>query len=295
MSLSTLARKPGERFDLAEIDPRSTPGIRGKAAAEQERARLLERLTLLQQRLYAGGEHALLVVLQGMDASGKDGVIRHLGGAFGPQGTVVTAFKVPTPEELSHDFLWRVHRAVPGKGKIGIFNRSQYEDVGVVRVKNLVPEAVWGKRYDAINRFERLLADNAVTIVKLFLHISPQEQAERQRDRQRDPEERWKFNPDDLGDRKLWPEFMAAYGEALTRCNTAWAPWHVIPADRKWYRNWAISQLLVATLEDLKLDYPPAPDDIESHEIPEVKWPPRRRAPKRAPAASRSGRGRGKR
>lgn len=294
MSLDTLTRKPGERFDLAEIDPRSTPGIRGKVAAEQDRTRLIERLTLLQQRLYAGGEHALLVVLQGMDASGKDGVIRHVGGAFDPQGVAVTAFKVPTPEELAHDFLWRIHKAVPGKGKVGIFNRSQYEDVGVVRVKNLVPEAVWRKRYDAINRFERLLADNGVTIVKLFLHLSPKEQAERQRDRQRDPEERWKFNPGDLGDRKLWPEFMAAYGEALTRCNTAWAPWHVIPADRKWYRNWAISRILVATLESLELDFPPAPDDIESHEIPEVKWPPRR-APRRAPAASRSARGRGKR
>ena len=294
MAFSALTRKPGEKFDLAAIDPRSTPGIKGKEAAEEDRPEKQERLTSLQQLLYANGGRALLVVLQGMDASGKDGVIRHVAGAFDPQGVAVTSFKVPTPEELAHDFLWRIHKAVPGRGRIGIFNRSHYEDVGVVRVKKLAPETVWRKRYGEINRFERLLADNGVAIVKIFLHISPEEQAERQRDRQRDPEERWKFNPGDLGDRKLWPEFMAAYGEALTRCHTPWAPWYVIPADRKWYRNWAISRLLVGALEAMDLDYPPAPADIESHEIPEVKWPPRR-APKRAPGASRSGRGRGRR
>jgi PPK2 family polyphosphate:nucleotide phosphotransferase len=294
MAWTALTRKPGEKFDLAAIDPRSTPGIKDKEAAAKDHERLAERLNSLQQRLYAGGKHALLMVLQGMDASGKDGAIRHVAGAFDPQGVSHTAFKVPTSEELAHDFLWRIHKAVPGRGTVGVFNRSHYEDVGVVRVKKLVPEAVWKKRYEQINRFERLLADNRVVLLKFFLHISPEEQAERLGDRQHDPEKRWKFNPGDLEDRNLWGEFMAAYGEAITRCNTAWAPWYVIPSDRKWYRNWAVSRILVETMEGLDLAYPPVPADLEEHEIPAVNWPPRR-APRRAPAASRKSPGRGKR
>lgn len=268
-----LRTAPGKRIDLAKLDPRATPGIKGKAEAQKADPKLQQRLRLLQQRLTAQGEHAVLVICQGMDASGKDGLIRHVMGAFDPQGVEITPFKVPTPLELAHDFLWRIHQAVPAKGVIGIFNRSHYEDVGVVRVKKLVPEAVWKKRFRQINDFEQMLAENGVALVKLFLHISAAEQAARLDDRQRDPEEQWKFNPGDLDDRQLWGDFMAAYSDALTRCNTARAPWYVIPADRKWYRDWAVSKILIATLERLGVAYPPPESGVGSYEIPPVNWP----------------------
>ncbi len=273
MSAHGIRKKAGQRFDLAKIDPRSTPGIKNKEKAQAEDGKLQERLRQLQQRLTAEGKRSLLVICQGMDASGKDGLIRHVMGAFDPQGVEITSFKVPTSEELAHDFLWRIHKRVPGRGTIGIFNRSHYEDVGIVRVKKLVPEVVWRARYDQINHFEDMLGQNGVTLVKLFLHISPEEQKKRQEDRRDDPEEQWKFNPGDLELRPLWGEFMQAYGEAMTRCNTAAAPWVVIPADRKWYRNWLVSKLLIEVLEGLDPQYPRSSEDLSRYAVSDVRWP----------------------
>jgi len=207
-----------------------------------------------------------------MDTAGKDGTIEHAMGAFNPQGVHVRPFKVPTEEELAHDFLWRAHRVTPQRGMIGIFNRSYYEDVLVVRVKGLVPKKVWKARYEQINQFEQLLVDSGTTIVKLYLNIDPDEQAERLRERQVTPEKQWKFNPGDLEDRKLWPRFMGVYEDALTRCNTKAAPWHVIPANRKWYRNLVVSGVLIDALEAMNLRYPKPVKGVDAFEIPKVKW-----------------------
>jgi PPK2 family polyphosphate:nucleotide phosphotransferase len=270
MDVSRFTRPPGKPFRLGEVDPGDTGSFKEKDEANEHLERHLERLNHLQQRLYAGGEHALLIVLQGMDTSGKDGTIRHVMGAFDPQGVRVTSFKAPSEEELEHDYLWRVHRATPRRGMVGIFNRSHYEDVLVVRVKALAPEEVWRPRYEQIVHFEELLAASGVTVVKLFLHISPGEQAERLRERQRDPEKQWKFRPGDLEDRKLWGHYREAYEEALTRCNTRRAPWYVVPADHKWYRNLVVSEILIATLEGLDLKLPEPTEDVASYEIPEA-------------------------
>ncbi len=260
---------PGERFHIEAFDPGYTGDYKEKDHAKKQIKANLKRLRELQEMLYAQGEHALLIVLQAMDAGGKDSTIKHVMGAYNPQGVHVTPFKVPTPEELAHDFLWRVHKAVPRKGMVGIFNRSHYEDVLVVRVHSLVPEAVWQQRYDHINHFERLLADSGVTIVKFFLRISKGEQAERFHDRQQRPDKQWKFSPGDLEERKRWDDYMAAFEDALTRCNTAYAPWYVIPADRKWYRNLVVSQILIETMEGMGLRYPDPVPDIDSYVIPE--------------------------
>ncbi|MEM9291430.1 MAG: polyphosphate kinase 2 family protein [Acidobacteriota bacterium] len=265
---------PGERFDLDAIDPRHDDAPDGtdwkRAAGEARLADNHLRLNELQRRLYAGNRHGLLIVLQGMDTAGKDGLIRHVLGAFNPQGVRVVPFKVPTEEELAHDFLWRVHRHTPRRGRVSVFNRSHYEDVLVVRVKQLVPDPVWQARYDHINAFEKLLTDSGVTVVKLFLHISPEEQGDRLRKRQINPDKHWKFSPGDLEDRKLWPRFRHAYEEALTRCNTPWAPWWVVPADKKWYRNLCASEILLEVLEGLDLEYPKPIEALESYVIPEV-------------------------
>ncbi len=263
---------PGQRVDLKGIDPGATGSLRHKEEAEPLTATFLAQLAELQERLYASASHALLVVLQGMDTAGKDGVIKHVMGAFSPQGVTVTSFKVPTEEERAHDFLWRVHRAVPRRGTVGIFNRSHYEDVLVVRVKGLAPESVWRARFDQINAFEALLADAGVVLVKFFLHISPEEQAARLRARQRDPTKRWKFNPADLDDRALWGQYMEAYEEVLTRCSTPAAPWTVVPADHKWFRNLAVSQTLATVLSGLDLAYPAAAPGAEALPIPPVSW-----------------------
>ncbi len=271
MSNPQYGRKPGDRFNLEEFDPGADGGNgskEGKDAVEKRLEKNQQRLRELQDRLYAQDRHALLVVLQAMDCAGKDGTIRHVLGAFDPQGVHVTSFKVPTPEELAHDFLWRVHQAVPARGMVGIFNRSHYEDVLVARVKRLVPEAVWKSRYEAINNFEKLLAESGVTIVKFFLHISPDEQAERLRERRDRPEKQWKFNPGDLAERAHWSEYMRAYEDAMSRCNTEWAPWYVVPANRKWYRNLVVSEILIDTLEGLNPEYPKPVDDLASYEIP---------------------------
>jgi len=269
MKEQPLTLPPGKRFHLKDFDPGYTGAFGSKKEAAKELQENLERLHSLQEMLYAQGEHVLLIVLQAMDTGGKDGAIEHVMGAFNPQGVRVTSFKVPTEEELAHDFLWRVHTATPRRGMIGIFNRSHYEDVLVVRVKNLVPEEVWGQRYDHINAFERLLADSGVTIVKFFLHISKEEQKERLLERQNTPEKQWKFAPGDLEERTRWDDYMAAFEDALTRCNQDYAPWYVIPSDRKWYRNLAVSRVLIETMEKMGLAYPEPPPDIEKYEIPD--------------------------
>jgi len=225
---------------------------------KEQTGKLLDRLTELQAMLYADGRYALLVVLQARDAGGKDGTVRKVFGACNPLGCQVTSFKAPTPIELGHDYLWRVHQATPAKGMVGIFNRSHYEDVLVVRVKNLVPKPVWSKRYDQINEFERMLDDNRVKILKFFLHISRDEQAKRLRDRLSDPTKNWKFRAGDLDDRELWDEYTKAYRDALRQCTTPWAPWYVVPADDKKARNYLITRTVVETLDNLGLRYPKA-------------------------------------
>ena len=256
-----LRVRPGTRVKLATVDSSATFG-RAKDAAADELAAGLARLTDLQDRLWAEGKHKVLVVLQGIDAAGKDGTLRHVMGAFNPQGCPVTAFKVPSTEELAHDYLWRVHRAVPGKGEIGIFNRSHYEDVLVVRVHDIVPKAVWSRRYDQINAFEQLLADAGTTIVKFFLYIDRDEQRERFQARLDDPTKRWKFRVGDLEERKRWDEYIAAYEDVLARCSTADAPWYVIPSNRNWFRNLAVANILADTLDELNPRYPEPSEDL---------------------------------
>jgi len=255
--------EPGSKIQLAKRRPQGTAAFDGdKKRAQGVLERLNGRLEALQELLHATGRHRLLVVLQGMDASGKDGVIRRVFEGVNPSGVEVVSFKVPTAEELAHDFLWRVHRAVPANGQITIFNRSHYEDVLVVRVKNLAPKPVWSRRFDQINDFERLLAESGTTILKFFLHLSPEEQRERLQERIDDPTKRWKFRAGDIEERKLWKEYATAYEEVLSRTSTAWAPWWIIPADRNWYRDLVISQILVDTLEGFAMRYPPGKPGI---------------------------------
>jgi PPK2 family polyphosphate:nucleotide phosphotransferase len=261
---------PGSRVVLAEIDPSRTHALRGpaeqeRAAAEALHAQNIAAMQDLQYRLWAEHRRSLLVVLQGMDTAGKDGTIRHVFGPLNPQGVGVFGFKQPSAEELAHDYLWRIHQQTPGKGRIVIFNRSHYEDVLVVRVRGLVAEPVWRERYDQLNRFEELLVSSGTTILKFFLHISKAEQKERLQARLDDPAKRWKFSAGDLDERKRWPEYQAAYEDAISRCSTEHAPWFVIPADRKWYRNWAVSSIVREALERLNPQPPEAgfdPADI---------------------------------
>lgn len=256
--------KPGSRVDLDAWDTRDTSGFDGnKSAGKKKQKKLTARLEELQELLYAEGKQKLLVVLQAMDTGGKDGVIRHVFDGVNPQGVKVASFKVPTPEELSHDYLWRVHKQTPGRGEIVIFNRSHYEDVLVVRVHGLVPPDVWQRRYDHINAFERMLAEEGTTILKFFLHISKDEQRERLESRRVEPHKQWKFNVGDLKERKLWEEYTAAYEDALSTTSTEWAPWYVVPADRKWYRNLVIGSTLVETLQRLDMHYPPAVENLD--------------------------------
>jgi PPK2 family polyphosphate:nucleotide phosphotransferase len=251
-----LRVEPGRRVDLGAINPDGTHGHR-KEASEGELTAGLERLGGLQDRLWAEAKHAVLVVLQGIDAAGKDGTIRHVMGAFNPMGCQVTSFKVPTPIEIAHDYLWRIHQNTPGKGEIGIFNRSHYEDVLVVRVHELVPKSVWSMRYDQINAFEEMLSESGTTILKFFLYIDRDQQKKRFQDRVDDPTKRWKFRMGDLDERRLWDSYIGAYEEALTRCSTEWAPWYVIPANHKWFRNLAVAEILADALEELNPQYPP--------------------------------------
>ncbi|MBD0709576.1 MULTISPECIES: PPK2 family polyphosphate kinase [unclassified Streptomyces] len=267
-SLRELLRLPeGERVDLTAYDAGATPGgPADKKAGLAATAALGPRLAKLQERLYAasaaGDQRRILLVLQGMDTSGKGGTVKHVIGLFNPSGCRIRAFKAPTREELNHPFLWRIMRALPEPGEIGIFDRSHYEDVLIARVRELVPRPQLNRRYGHINRFEKSLADEGVTLVKVFLHLSYEEQRKRLLERLDDPEKHWKFNPGDIEERALWPAYREAYEIALERCTTPGAPWYLVPADRKWYRNWAISELLLACLEELDPRYPPGDFDV---------------------------------
>ena len=255
--------QPGEEINLSDWDPadkRFFPG--GKRDGKQLLLQFNERLEALQELLYAEHKQKVLIVLQAMDTGGKDGTIRHVFEGVNPQGVSVTSYKVPTPVELDHDYLWRVHQHVPGKGQIMIFNRSHYEDVLVVRVQNLVPEQTWRKRYDHINNFERMLVEEGCTILKFFLHISKEEQKQRLQARLDEEDKRWKFSDGDLKERKLWPDYQRAYEEMLSKTSTEWALWFVIPANRKWYRNLVISEIIIATLENLNMGYPQPEGDL---------------------------------
>ena len=258
-----LRVKPKSKADLAKTETGSTKGAPGdKKITEAASAVLNEELAGLQERLWAENSRSLLVVLQAIDAGGKDGAIRKVFGGVNPQGCRVTSFKAPSDEELSHDFLWRVHQNTPRKGEIGIFNRSHYEDVLVVRVHDLVPKKVWSKRYSIINDFEAGLAAAGTTVVKFFLHISKEEQAERFRKRLENPEKHWKFRRGDLEERKNWDEYQEAFEDAITKTSTAAAPWYVIPADHKWYRDWALLSVLVETLRTMDPQYPAPEEDL---------------------------------
>jgi len=257
-----LLIQPGSKTRLADFDPADTHGVH-KSDADQVLHRDLERLATLQYRLYAEARRAVLVVLQGIDAAGKDGTITHVMSGMNPQGVTVTPFKVPEGTEKRHDFLWRIHNAVPESGKIGIFNRSHYEDVLVVRVHNLVPKPVWRARYDQINDFESMLDQNQVVIVKLLLYISKEEQARRFEQRLEDKTKRWKFSPADVQERKYWDDYIEAYNEMLRRCSTKRAPWYVIPSNHKWFRNLAVANILVSVLEEMKLQFPKAAPGME--------------------------------
>lgn len=257
-----LLARPGKGVKLASWDADDTLGLKKGQKTDAQLVKNLARLDELQYLMYAEHRRALLVVLQGIDASGKDGTIRHVMSGLNPQGCRVTAFKAPSAEEADHDFLWRVHRAVPARGEIGIFNRSHYEDVLVARVRQLVPKRVWSERFDQINRFERLLVDNDIMVVKFFLHISKDEQKRRFEERLEDPMKQWKLSPTDFEDRKYWNEYVAAYEDVLARCSKDVAPWYVVPADRKWVRNFAVSGILVETLEACRMKFPKPAVDV---------------------------------
>ncbi len=243
-----------KKVQLSKIDPSDTGKMNHDDARKQEDD-LKTELAELQTLLYAAQQTPLLIVLQGMDTAGKDGAIRGLSGAMNPQSCRVATFKVPTPAEASHDFLWRVHAETPGKGNVTIFNRSHYEDVLVVRVHNLIPKADWEKRYDHINNFERLLTDSGTIVRKFFLHISKDEQEQRLLAREQDPTKSWKLSPQDWKERELWDDYQTAYEDALNRCATPDAPWYIVPADHKWFRDIAIAQTLVDTLKPLRNDW----------------------------------------
>ncbi len=256
----------GKSFSLSKYDPRDDSILDGKEKTKAKIAEDAAAIDRLQDRLFAEGKHALLVILQGIDCSGKDGTVRNVFNTCGPIGVQVTPFKVPSAEEQAHDYLWRVHKACPPRGMIGIFNRSHYEDVLVVRVKNFAPADAIERRYDEINHFEKMLVANGTRILKFFLNISKEEQAERLRQRINDPTKQWKFNPGDLNDRKLWDDYMEAYEIMVQRCSTAYAPWHVVPADRNWVRNAVISRIVRETLEDMNPQYP-APDGWDPQSV----------------------------
>jgi PPK2 family polyphosphate:nucleotide phosphotransferase len=259
---------PSKPLVLGNIDPNYTGKHDSKSSADELIDEYRQRMEEAQFLLYADGRQSLLVVLQALDAAGKDGTIRHVFSAMNPQGTRVHGFKQPTPLEAAHDFLWRAHLQTPADGEVVIFNRSHYEDVLVVRVHELVPQSVWSERYDKINEFERLLSENGTKIIKFLLHISPEEQLERFKKRLDDPRRHWKISESDYSERKLWPQYIEAYQDALTKTSTPHAPWYVIPANDKWFRNLAVSQIIADTLKDMALELPPTHvnlDEIKAH------------------------------
>jgi len=255
--------EPGSKLKLSQCDTADTGKFKNKDQARPAIAKYIERLEKLQELLYAQSKHALLIVFQAMDTGGKDGAISHVFSGVNPQGCSVTSFKVPTELEKAHDFLWRIHAAAPRRGMIGIFNRSHYESVLVERVHNLVPEKVWRHRYGQINDFEEMLADEGVTILKFFLHISKDEQKRRLQARLDDREKHWKFSVNDVKEREFWGDYQDAYQDALGKCSTKAAPWFVVPADHKWYRNWVLSDTIIRALHKLHMQYPPAPKGLD--------------------------------
>lgn len=255
--------RPDSKISLKDFDPEDRSEFQGdKRDADVEVGTLTQELDDLQERLYAESKQAALFVIQAMDTGGKDGTIRRVFGNINPQGCRVTPFKAPTSSELAHDYLWRIHAAMPRRGEIGIFNRSQYEDVLVVRVHNLAPKEVWAKRYDQINAFEKMLSDEGTTIVKFFLHISKDEQKKRLEERIATPDKQWKFNPGDLKERELWDEYQKAYEDVLNKTSTDYAPWYVIPANRKWYRNLIVARIAHETLKLMDPKYPVIREDF---------------------------------
>ena len=257
-----LAVKPGKKVKLADWDADYTADFKSKEQSLELLEKKLEKLAKLQYLLYAENKHAILVVLQAMDAGGKDGTIRTVMGPMNPQSCKVTSFKGPSEEELAHDFLWRIHRYVPRKGEVRIFNRSHYEDVLIVRVHNLVPKSLWSARYEQINNFEKMLVENDIHVIKFFLHINRKEQHKRLKERLNDPTKYWKADPADFKESKFWNEYTKAYEDALEKCSTEHAPWYVIPANKKWFRNLAIAEIMVSHLERLKMNFPEPRCDV---------------------------------
>ncbi len=253
---------PGARVKLAEIDPAFKGHHQSHESAEAEIEHYNQRLRALQELLYAEGRRSLLICLQAMDTGGKDGIINHVLGAMNPQGCRVAHFRRPSAEEAAHDFLWRAHRAAPARGEVVIFNRSHYEDVLVVRVHQLVQKAVWSARYEQINEFERILAEDGTVILKFYLHLSSEEQLARFKERLDDPTKHWKISEADYAERKFWPEYLRAYEEALSRCSTEQAPWYVVPANHKWFRNLTVARIVVERLEAMDLKYPQPTVDL---------------------------------
>ena len=254
---------PGSKVRLKKMDPAFTDGHKSHKSAADEIAHYQQKLRELQDLLYAEHGHSLLICLQAMDTGGKDGVINHVLGAMNPQGCRVAAFKQPSAEEAAHDFLWRAHKAAPARGEVVIFNRSHYEDVLIVRVHNLVPKAIWSRRYDEINDFESNLAANGTQILKFFLHISKEEQLKRFKERLDDPSKHWKISEADYKERGFWDKYVAGYEEALSRCSTKHAPWFIIPANHKWFRDLLIARIVVEHLEALKMQYPKSTVDLK--------------------------------
>jgi PPK2 family polyphosphate:nucleotide phosphotransferase len=251
-----LRVRPGRPIRLRDVDPDDIGGFADKKAARDSLEQDLERLRERQRLLYADGRQALLVVLQAMDTGGKDGTVRHVMSGLNPSGCTVTSFKAPCPHDLAHDFLWRIHRETPARGVVGVFNRSHYEDVLVVRVRELVPPNVWKARYQQINEFERMLTENGTRIVKFYLHISKGEQKRRLKERLSDPQKNWKFSEGDIAERKLWPRYAEAYEDAINRCSTEWAPWYVVPANVKWARDAMVARVLLETMDSMRLRWP---------------------------------------
>jgi PPK2 family polyphosphate:nucleotide phosphotransferase len=260
--------EPDEKVDLSKWDPNDKSEYDGsKSDAKKELKDLVKELEGLQALLFAEHKHKVLIILQAMDTGGKDGTIRHVFDRVNPQGVNVVNFKVPTPIELDHDYLWRIHQHTPGKGEITIFNRSHYEDVLVVRVHELVPEEIWSRRFTQINDFEKMLADEGTTILKFYLHINLDEQKERLQDRLDEPDKHWKFHSQDLQERKRWNEYMRAYEDVLSKTSKRWAPWYIIPANVKWYRNYIVASTIVDTLNGLDMKYPDPEEGLEDIEI----------------------------
>ena len=268
MAKYKLTPKFGSAVNLKQYDPDYHENY-NETDAVAEVTKLKDKLESLQEKLYAEGKQSLLVVFQAMDTGGKDGVIRKVFEGINPQGVRVISFKAPTPEEMAHDFLWRVHQYAPPRGYIGVFNRSHYEDVLIVRVNNMVPKPVWKARYEYINQFEQLLASNGTRILKFYLHISKDEQKQRLQARLDNPEKQWKFSVGDLPVREQWDSYMEAYEALLERCNTDYAPWHVIPANHKWYRDLVVAKTIVAALEDMNPRFPPPADGLDKIVIPD--------------------------